>query len=234
MIITQQLDKILFFDIETVGIEKDLQTLMEKNFPLYTVFIRSIDWFRKRFPEDANLSEAEIFKNRAALIPEFSKIVCLSAGILDKSGNLKIKAFYNEDEKDLLLEVKGFLDKIYDLNYVLCGHNIKIFDLPMLSKRMVINNIMPSKILPHYAVKPWDIKVIDTKDVWQFNNSYSLSSLDLVCVSLGVESSKIGDIVGNKVHDEYWEGGNLKAISDYCSKDVKSTFDIVKKLIELQ
>ena len=70
MIITQQLDKILFFDIETVGIEKDLQTLMEKNFPLYTVFIRSIDWFRKRFPEDANLSEAEIFKNRAALIPE--------------------------------------------------------------------------------------------------------------------------------------------------------------------
>lgn len=234
MIITQPLDKILFFDIETVGVEKDLETLMETNYALYSVFIRYIDWFHKRFPEDANLSEDEIFKNRAALVPEFAKIICLSAGVLDKHGNLKIKSFHNNSEKDLLVEVRQFLDKIHGLNYMLCGHNIKTFDLPMLSKRMVINNIMPPKILPHYAVKPWDIKVIDTKEVWQFNNNYSLSSLDLVCVSLGIESPKIGDVIGNKVHEEYWNNGNLDSISEYCSKDVESTFNVVQKLINLQ
>lgn len=232
--ISQPLDKILFFDIETVGIEKDLETLKEKNLSLYTVFIRYLDWFKKRFPEDSDLSEDLIFKNRAALIPEFAKIVCFSAGFLDKNGKLKLKNFYNENEKDLLLEIKAFLDRIQGLNYMLCGHNIKSFDMPTLSKRMIINNIMPPRILPHYAVKPWDIKVIDTKEVWQFNNNYSLSSLDLVCVSMGIDSPKTGDIIGNKVHDEYWNNGNLESISNYCSKDVESTFNIIKKITELQ
>jgi hypothetical protein len=51
---------------------------------------------------------------------------------------------------------------------------------------------------------------------------------------MDVQSPKVGDVVGNKVHNEFWNSGNLTAISDYCSKDVESTFNIVKKLFELQ
>ncbi len=231
--ISQPLEKILFFDIETVGIEKDLGSL-EKNRPhLHGVFMRYIDWFKKRFPEDENLWAEEIFPNRSALIPEFAKIVCFSAGYLNK-GEFKKKNIFNENENELLLEVREFLDKIHGLNFMLCGHNIKTFDMPMLSKRMIINGIRPPQVLPTYATKPWDVKVIDTKELWQFNNNYTLSSLDLVCASMDVQSPKVGDVVGNKVHNEFWNSGNLTAISDYCSKDVESTFNIVKKLFELQ
>lgn len=233
--IKQPFDKILFFDIETVGIEKDLDSLKENNKHLYTVFMRYIDWFYKRFPEDSNLSPDALFQNRAALIPEFSKIICFSAGYLDKTkDDIKIKNFSDANEYELLVEVKGFLEKISNLNFVLCGHNIKSFDLPILSKRMIINNILPPKILPDYSVKPWDIKVIDTKEIWQFSNNYSLCSLDLICAALGVESPKTGEVVGNKVHNEFWSTGNLKSISEYCAKDVESTFNIIKKLIELK
>ena len=87
----------------------------------------------------------------------------------------------------------------------------------MLAKRMIINGIRPSKILPSYDTKPWEIKAIDTKEIWQYGAYSSIGSLDLLCSCMGINSSKDGEITGDKVHDAYWEENKLNEISFYFS-----------------
>ena len=64
----------------------------------------------------------------------------------------------------------------------------------------------PPKLFPTHDTKPWDLRVIDTKEVWQFGNNWSLSSLDLVCGVLDVDSPKNGDVKGDNVTTNYWSG----------------------------
>jgi hypothetical protein len=103
----------------------------------------------------------------------------------------------------------------------------------MLAKRMMINGILPPKMLPSYDTKPWEVKAIDTKDVWQYGSFGSIASLELMCVSLGIESSKNMDVTGNKVHHAYWVDDNIDGITKYCERDVEVLIDVIKKLIEL-
>ncbi|NBP59461.1 3'-5' exonuclease, partial [bacterium] len=54
--------------------------------------------------------------------------------------------------------------------------------------RMIINDLMPPKILPTYDTKPWEVRAIDTRDVWQYGQYASISTLDLMCgVFLDIE-----------------------------------------------
>ena len=46
------LTKILFLDIETVGVSKDYQSCKENHPKLAEQFSNYFDWFQKRFPED--------------------------------------------------------------------------------------------------------------------------------------------------------------------------------------
>ena len=91
----------------------------------------------------------------------------------------------------------------------------------MLAKRMIINGIMPSKILPSYDTKPWEVKAIDTKEIWQYGSYTSIGSLDLVCSTMDIETPKDGEINGSMVHNEYWNNNKLNEIAEYCEKDVK-------------
>jgi hypothetical protein len=104
----------------------------------------------------------------------------------------------------------------------------------MLAKRMIINGIAPSSMLPSYDTKPWEVKAIDTKDVWQYGAYSSIGSLDLLCVSLGVPSPKEGDVTGDKVHTAYWNEGKLNEITEYCERDVRVLIDIILRLKELE
>ena len=40
-----------------------------------------------------------------------------------------------------------------------------------------MNGIMPPKILPGHDTKPWEIKALDTKEVWQYGGYGSIASL---------------------------------------------------------
>ena len=46
------LEKLLFIDIETVGIQPDWDHLVDTNEALSFQFQNYFDWFQKRFPED--------------------------------------------------------------------------------------------------------------------------------------------------------------------------------------
>lgn len=237
------INKILFLDIETVGLCRNWEGCKENHPNIAEQFVKYFDWFLKRFPEDNvetdGLEEElqkmnDVYEKRSALVPEFAKIVCVSMAFMTKDG-IKQQTFSNHDEKQLLIDVRDLLDRCHKLDFYLCGHNLKNFDIPMLAKRMIINGIMPSKILPSYDTKPWEVKAIDTKEIWQYGAYTSIGSLDLVCSTMGIDTPKDGPIHGGNVHEVYWNNqSRLGEISEYCEKDVKVLVDFITKLKELK
>ena len=133
-----------------------------------------------------------------------------------------------------------FLFKADKLGFRICGHNIKNFDLPYIGKKILINGLTIPSILPTYNDKPWETKVVDTKEVWGFNSYIGLSSLDLICASLGIHSPKDGDLKGENMHHYYYdwpEGKEVELgvrrddnIKEYCEKDVVATINLVKHI----
>lgn len=226
--------KILFLDIETVGIEKDYDTCKEKKPQIAEQFSNYFDWFEKRFPEDKGKNLNDMFSRRAALVPEFAKIVTISVAFVTDSGEIKTQTFSDHNEFKLLKDSQKLLDRVGKLDFWLCGHNLKNFDIPMLAKRMVINGLLPPSILPSYDTKPWEIKAIDTKEIWQFGSYTSIGSLDLVCSTMDIPTPKNGEVTGDKVHDSYWNKDMLKEISEYCERDVVVLIDFIKKLKNLK
>jgi DNA polymerase elongation subunit (family B) len=241
--INTPINKILFLDIETVGLCRNWEGCKENHPNIAEQFVKYFDWFLKRFPEDNvetdGLEEElqkmnDVYEKRSALVPEFAKIVCVSMAFMTKDG-IKQQTFSNHDEKQLLIDVRDLLDRCHKLDFYLCGHNLKNFDIPMLAKRMIINGIMPSKILPSYDTKPWEVKAIDTKEIWQYGSYTSIGSLDLVCSTMGIDTPKDGPIHGGNVHEVYWNNqSRLDEISEYCEKDVKVLVDFITKLKELK
>ena len=229
--------KILFMDIETVGGCPNYDVCSNLNPIVADQFDKYFDWFLKRFPEDSEIVDDQknkVFSTRAGLVPEFAKIVCVSFAFVLDNGETRKQTFSNDDEYQLLLDVQKLLNKCGKLDFWLCGHNLKNFDIPMLAKRMIINGLMPPSILPSYDTKPWEIKAIDTKEIWQYGAYTSIGSLDLLCSTMEIPTSKDGEVIGNKVHEEYWTNRNLKGISEYCEKDVEVLIEIIKKLKELK
>jgi predicted PolB exonuclease-like 3'-5' exonuclease len=231
--ITQPLNKILFIDIETVGISSTYKKFSSDYSELHLQFVKYLDWFTKRFPEDSELSIDQIFESRASLVPEFAKIICVSAGVVDKDGELKKMSYFNSDEKVLLEEVNKLLGRVNGTGFSICGHNVKNFDIPMIAKRMMINGIKPSSILPSYDTKPWEIRAIDTKEVWQYGQFGAISSLELMCVSMGIPTPKSDEISGDKIHHLFWNENKYDLIKEYCEKDVDTVFEVVKKIKNL-
>lgn len=228
------IEKILFIDIETVGIQKNYDDLKKSDEKLASLFEHYESWFKKRFPEDQKLTIEELFISKSALVPEFAKIVCVCVGVVDMNGKFKTSVISDTDEKKLLESLRKTLYKSGEMGYYLCGHNVKNFDIPMIAKRMVINGFLPPKILPSYDTKPWEVKAIDTRELWQFGQYASISTLDLMCGVMGVESSKSEDMDGSRVHHTFWEKKDYKKIDEYCEKDVKVLYDVIDKLIKLK
>jgi len=234
-----KLDKLLFFDIESVSQYEDLYDMPEYKLKMWESYY---DSFRKKVTDETRIdSESmslkeihqEVYRQTAAFFPEFGKVACVSMAFVTKGGEIKFESFYGEDEIHILSETRKIFDKIEPLGFDLCGQSIKIFDIPFLGKRFFINGMKPPKLFPTHETKPWDLRVVDTKEVWQFGNNWSLGSLDLICSSLDIESPKNGDVKGDSVTNNYWKG-NHEEIKEYCERDVKALVDIITKLNNLK
>jgi predicted PolB exonuclease-like 3'-5' exonuclease len=234
-----KVEKLLFFDIETVSQYKDLYDMPEDKLKMWESYY---DSFRKRVTDESKIdSEAmtqreihqEVYRQTAAFFPEFGKVACVSMAFVTKGGEVRFESFYGEDELHILTETRKVFDKIEPLGFELCGQSIKLFDIPFLGKRYFINGMKPPKLFPTHDTKPWDLRVLDTKEVWQFGNNWSLGSLDLMCSVLEVDSPKNGDVKGDNVTTNYWEGKH-EEIKEYCERDVKALVDIITKLNNLK
>lgn len=78
-----QPSKLLFIDIETCGSYATLEELEDKNNVLNNLWNKMGDsYFRRHYPEDERMSDGELFKKYSGLLPEFGRVVCVSAGFI--------------------------------------------------------------------------------------------------------------------------------------------------------
>jgi uncharacterized protein YprB with RNaseH-like and TPR domain len=216
-----RVEDILFIDIETVPqassmslLTSDMQVLWDKK--------------SKQF-RNPDQSADETYE-RAGIYSEFGKIICISAGLITEKNPLsfRIKSFYGDDEKVILTEFSGMLSKFSrsDKDAQLCAHNGKEFDYPYIARRMIINGLIIPEILNNAGKKPWEVKLLDTMDLWKFGDYKNYTSLDLLTTILGIPTPK-DDIDGSMVAGVYYKEKDLPRIVRYCEKDVLAIAQIL-------
>jgi uncharacterized protein YprB with RNaseH-like and TPR domain len=166
---------------------------------------------------------SETVYQRAGIYAEFGKIVCISCGCIQGTGSerkLVIKSYCGDDEKKLLTEFGDMLQKWGgDAEKYLCAHNGKEFDYPYICRRMVVNGVGIPEALKIAGRKPWEVRHLDTMELWKFGDFKSYTSLKLLAKVLGIPSPK-DDIDGSMVNTVYWTDKDLGRIVEYCQKDV--------------
>lgn len=223
------LDHILFIDIETVPLTARFEEMPEG----LQQHWRKKSGMIKPSPAMETTPEA-IFLDKAGIYSEFAQVVCIGIGWLKKRDNgwkLLLRAFSDNNEAALLDRICDAFCKFTAKQkaLVLCGHNIKEFDLPFLARRMLIRGQSLPDCLNVQGKKPWEIPHIDTLERWKFGDFKNYTSLSLLAEVLGIPSPK-DDIDGSQVGRVFWEDGDLKRISEYCLKDVLTTARVYLRL----
>lgn len=230
MLTNLELENLFIFDIETVPQYKSFEELEKNNELLADVWKNK---FSLRFTKDGSLTYEEAYLEKAALYPEFGKIICVSFGKIFENGEIKLHNISIKDndfdENKFLIKVANIFRKNTDRS--LSGFNIVNFDIPYLYKKFIMYDINIPNQFKVQNLKPWEYKFYDLMKYYMFN-SYDMISLNLLCVSLGIESPKeLMD--GKDVYDYYFNKKDLTKIGEYCNKDVEAVAKIFIKLSKL-
>lgn len=221
------LEKILFIDIETVPLV-----------PTYTALSADFreHWENKMRFQVSDETSAENLYEKAGIYAEFGKVICISFGnvkIENGKHSFRIKSFFGDDEKTVLLQFSALLQSHFNTaNHRLCAHNGREFDFPFLCRRMLVNDVALPNILNLSGKKPWEVPHIDTLDLWKFGDYKNYTSLSLLCSLFNIPTPK-DDIKGNDVARVYWEEKNIDRIALYCQKDVLALTRLFLKLNRL-
>jgi DNA polymerase elongation subunit (family B) len=231
MLETLNLTNILFLDIETVSQKKHFSELDETMQELWAHKAKSL--LRKE-ENDITTEDLENCYGKAAIYAEFGKIICISVGFLTQNAETgefvcRLKSFRGHDEKSLITDFVGLLEKAYnnpDRHY-LCGHNIKEFDIPYICRRMAIHRMKLPRILDIAGKKPWETKfLLDTLELWKFGDNKNYTSIKLLAAIFGFPSPK-DDIDGSQVGMVYWQEDDVERIATYCEKDVLAVVQLI-------
>jgi hypothetical protein len=97
---------------------------------------------------------------------------------------------------------------------------------------MIINRIIIPEILDNAGKKPWEIKLLDTMDLWKFGDYKNYTSLDLLTTVLDIPTPK-DDIDGSMVAGIYYIEKDLLRIVKYCEKDVLAIAQVLLRYMNL-
>jgi hypothetical protein len=208
-----KLEDVLFLDIETVPQTPDYSNLPDDLKPF---------WDKKAAYLIKGDETPEGVFGRSGIYAEFGKIICISTGfIVQRNGErcFRVKSFYGDDEKALLADFSVMLNRFGAKPKAnLCAHNGKEFDFPYISRRMLLNGIEIPELLDVAGKKPWEVKFLDTMELWKFGDYKSYTSLDLLSKIFNIPSPK-DDINGSQVADVYYKEKDIERIVTYCEKD---------------
>ncbi len=156
------LQKVLFLDIETVPEVYKYDGLDEAKAKLFEQ--------KERFRiEKAEIETEEHYFERAGILAEFGKIVCVSIGFFVVGPNgveFRMKSFIEENEKELLTNLFKLLSGYFS-GFTLCGHNIKEFDVPYICRRALINGLKLPDSIQLFGKKPWEVNLLDSMELWR-------------------------------------------------------------------
>ena len=166
------IQNILFIDIETVPKYQDYKYVPEG---LQELWAKKTKYERKE-----EITPEEYFPERAGILAEFGKIICISIGFFSNS-TLRLKSFYGDDEKQLLADFIEMMNSHYShAKYMLCAHNGKEFDFPYIARRALVNGLRLPKLLDIAGKKPWEINHLDTMELWKFGDYKNYTSIALL------------------------------------------------------
>ncbi len=229
MIAKMPLENFLIIDIETVSSQQHYSSLTDDWQHLWEEKVK------RTVPEDVSVEE--YYPQRAGVMAEFAKVVCISMGYFKNEKNeyqFRVKSIFGHNEKELL---QNFISTINQLeaahnHWCFTGHNIKEFDIPFLCRRLLINGLAIPPYLDFQNMKPWETNMVDTFQYWRFGDYKNYTSLKLLAAALNIPSPK-DDIDGSMVGRVYWEENNLERIATYCQKDVVTVANIIMRFKSL-
>ena len=211
------LKNILFLDIETASAVERFEDLSPRF---------QAEWIKKaqHFKSEEETSVDEWFFQKAGIFAEFGKVICIGVGYFiynpeEDKLQYRTKSFVAEQEHDMLVEFRQLLEKKI---WTLCAHNGKEFDFPYLCRRMLANRIALPEVLQLAGRKPWEIRHLDTLELWKFGDHKHYTRLELLATLFDIPSSK-GDIDGSQVNEAYYIKRDLENIRRYCLRDVEVT-----------
>ena len=225
-------NKLVFFDIETVMIKEKFEYLSDRKKDLWMFKCEKINPKQPDILPDVWYQQ--MWEEHAALFAEFAQVICVSLGYY-VDGKLKTNTYVNDNEDMLLSKVSEKLNETIMDNKALCGYNIVNFDIPMLTKRFLINGIdIPLKLWT-YGMKPWETTQVDIFNIWKFG-SFSvntISTLDMVADAFDIPSSKSEEINGKNVYKMFYgnDPEKNKKIAKYCCNDVIVTSNVLNAMI---
>jgi hypothetical protein len=164
----KELSKLVFFDLETASTYATLVDLEEANPKMAELWVKRCDYLRSRFEENRDKSNEELYVEKAALTPEFSRIVCASFGrlafvedpVLGSTASFTAKSYASTDESKVLEGIHTVFSKFSDWRFA--GHNVKRFDVPMMCKRILMSGQSLPRALQVHNLKPWEMPFVDT------------------------------------------------------------------------
>ena len=215
------LTKILFLDIETVPLTYNWNDLNEISQEL---------WAQKMHYkiESRGVTAEEVYAE-AGIYAEFGKVVCICVGFIHGEADnyqFKTKSFASTNEVELLTGFTQLCNAHFHSDeHFLCGHNSKEFDFPYIARRCIVNSLPVPQALDISGLKPWQVKHLDTMQLWKFGDYKHYTSLKLLTHVLGIPSPK-GDISGADVGRVFWEENDLDRIVRYCHNDVIATTQV--------
>lgn len=227
---------LLFLDIETVSgyptyedVPSEVQAMWSEKARYWT-----------RHEEDPVEGARMAYEHRAAILAEFGQVVCISMGFMTKGNRpdedvLRLKSWYGTDEKEVLEHFSAVLATQFGnpLSHMLCGHNIREFDVPYLCRRMLMKGMGLPPMLDVAGKRPWQLKhILDTLELWKFGDIKHYISLKLLAHCLGIPSPKT-DISGADVGRVYYIDQDLEGLARYCEGDVLAVAQVMRRFCGL-
>ena len=217
-----KIEHILFIDLETAPIQYRYNELSQTTKELWD---KKILYVKDTTPEQ-HYAKAGIFA-------EFAKVVCIGLGFMS-NGKFRTKAIAGENEKEILMEFSSLMKShFYKEEHFLCAHNGKEFDYPFLCRRLLVNQLPLPKLLQIQGFKPWNVKHLDTMEMWRFGDIKNFTSLNLLAHIFNIPSPK-DDIDGSQIAQVFYEEKNIDRIKTYCIKDVVTLIRIYQCLKGLE
>lgn len=224
-------EKFFYWDIETAGKYATYDDF-EKHDPRGAhLFLGKYNRKQKQNPNDQQWAGdvKTAYLNNASLISEFGHIVCISYAYYNEKHELKIGSI-SGDESVIIQKATEVFEQVAKIGKILCGYNIKNFDIPWLFKKMLSYNQSPPQNISTVNKKPWDITCVDLMEVWK-SSGWESATFDEMAYALDVPSPK-SEMDGTLVHS-YFHTGRITEIVKYCERDVMALVDAAKKIKDL-
>lgn len=202
---TPDIEKIYFLDIETVSLFPEFNSMDKDYKDLWIAKAQNI-------PE-VNGLRADPVKDfsRSGIYAEFGRVVSISIGCI-RGEKYVIHTFSHDNEKVLLEDFSKTMGPHLSSGiYILCGHNLKEFDIPFLCRRMIVNQVEIPLVMDLRGSRPSANPHLDTLDLWKFGDFKHYTPLNLLAKTLGVKFPGVEN-PGIRIHGLFWGERNWEEI----------------------